>query len=613
MKLHSLSIRGFRGIQSADVSFGQEHTVLLGPNRVGKSTIIDAMSLVFNRGSLVRDLTEHDFHGSCPDATSRIKVVATLGGFKNDDPDCNHLWFRDGRAVPKWWNALTGKIEPEPSTDAKALCAQIAYAARFDLEELAVESKRYFHDDNDVEDPFQEDAIHHIPNSHFNEIGYFVLPSRRNWVAAATFASELFRKAVAISGGIPAKTILEERDRLREPEGPLERTNNLAPFVENFNRTLGELLPDAPSFQLRITSTDSESLLRALVPHYDSSNGISLPVDRHGMGLLSLQTFVLLLELGRARVEMNKPFLLAMEEPELHIPPGMQRRLISKAISIADQTISTSHSPRIAAFFAATHVQILDSKPQGLTATSMLRKRLDSSASNAQRKLFHDDRVRLVEALMYQRVLIPEGRSEYEWFRLLNEVLETRDITVSDSSSETPVFGTIVGVIPTHEGAVAGVYKDLSPLRAGLVPLVDGDEEGIKKIRELHKTDPKAKVILKWRDGWEMEDAIGWILQGDEGSAMAILKNRIDRHFESVDQLIDLFKIKHGSGRLKTDYLAYEDITTAIGQVQGCRTRAADLLGAISLASLGKKECSDLVRVNDDFSTGDSTVYCLGP
>ena len=46
------------------------------------------------------------------------------------------------------------------------------------------------------------------------------------------------------------------------------------------------------------------------------------------MGLLALQSFLLLLELGRERIRLGKSFLFALEEPELHIPPGMQRRLI---------------------------------------------------------------------------------------------------------------------------------------------------------------------------------------------------------------------------------------------------------------------------------------------
>ena len=78
MKLLALSIDGFRGIQHAIIRFG-EHDVLVGPNGSGKSTIIDALSLVFGRTRLVRDLTEHDFYGSYPEATSRIRIVATLG------------------------------------------------------------------------------------------------------------------------------------------------------------------------------------------------------------------------------------------------------------------------------------------------------------------------------------------------------------------------------------------------------------------------------------------------------------------------------------------------------------------------------------------------------
>ena len=286
MKLLTLSINGFRGIQQADLHFGM-HDVLVGPNGAGKSTIIDALSLVFGRTRLVRDLTEHDFYGSCPEATSRIRIVATLGGFDGDDPERNDVWFREGRAVPKWWNSMQREGGAGAWHDAENLCAQIAFAASFDLEDLAVESLRYFHDDDEVEDPFLDDAVQKVPMRLFDDIGYYVLPARRTWEAAASFASELFRKTVATVGGIPAQTVLDERDRLRQPEEPLEATAGLEPLAERINQQLAQLLPAAPRFQLRITATDSESLLRALVPHYAGNDGIALPVGRHGMGLLS--------------------------------------------------------------------------------------------------------------------------------------------------------------------------------------------------------------------------------------------------------------------------------------------------------------------------------------
>ena len=612
MKLLALSIRGFRGVQQADLRFGQ-HDVLVGPNGAGKSTIIDALSLVFGRIRLVRDLTEHDFYGSRPEATSRIRIVATLAGFDGDDPERDDTWFREGRAVPKWWNSSTGQMEPEPGDHAETLCAQVAFAARFDLEELVVESIRYFHDDDDVEDPFLDDAVQLIPMRLFDDIGYYVLPARRTWEAAASFASELFRKAVATVGGIPAQTILQERDRLRTPATPLEETAGLSPLVERINRQLAELFPVAPRFQLRLTATDSESLLRALVPHYAGSAGVPLPVGRHGMGLLSLQTFILLLELGRERVRMGKSFLFAMEEPELHIPPGMQRRLISQAVSIAEQTICTSHSPRVAAYYPATAVQILDRNSARFAATPMLPAPLDRTATNARRKLFQDDRARLVEALMHHRVLIPEGRSEYEWFRLLSDVLETGDIALDAADSGAPAFGTVIGVVPTHDGAVAEVYDALRTLRGGLVPLVDGDDAGAEKIDQVHDSAPMPEFILRWRDGWTMEDAIGWILDGDEGPVLAALQGRIDREFESIDDLVGLFKVRTGPGRLKTDYLAYEEVASVIGSLPGCRTRAAVLLEAVTLAALGRAQGCNLIRRDEEHSTGDSAVFRLEP
>ena len=611
MKLLALSIRGFRGVQRADLGFGQ-HDVLVGPNGAGKSTIIDALSLVFGRTRLVRDLTEHDFYGSRPEATSRIRIVATLA-FDGDDPEGNDTWFREGRAVPKWWNSSTGQLEPEPHDHAETLCAQIAFAARFDLEDLMVESIRYFHDDDEVEDPFLDDAVQLFPTRLFDDIGYYVLPARRTWEAAASFASELFRKAVATVGGIPAQTILQERDRLRAPAVPLEETAGLSPLVERINRQLAELLTDAPRFRLRLTATDSESLLRALVPHYAGSEGVSLPVGRHGMGLLSLQTFILLLELGRERVRMSKPFLFAMEEPELHIPPGMQRRLISQAVSIAEQTICTSHSPRVAAYYPATSVQILDRNPARLAATPMLPAPLDGSATNARRKLFQDDRPRLVEALMHHRVLIPEGRTEYEWFRLLSDVLETGNIALAAADTDTPAFGTAIGVVPTHDGAVAEVYDALRILRPGLVPLVDGDDAGAEKIDQVRGSDPMPELILRWRDDWTMEDVIGWILKGNEGAALVELQVRIDREFESIDDLVGLFKVNTGRGRLKTDYLAYEEVAWAIGRIPGCRSRAEVLLKAVTLGTLGRVEGCDLVRKDDEHSTVDSAVLRLEP
>jgi putative ATP-dependent endonuclease of the OLD family len=78
MHIARIKISGFRGVRSADITLGR-HAVLVGPNNSGKTTIIEALALLFGRDRLVRRLTEHDFHGSAPDEAARILCIATVG------------------------------------------------------------------------------------------------------------------------------------------------------------------------------------------------------------------------------------------------------------------------------------------------------------------------------------------------------------------------------------------------------------------------------------------------------------------------------------------------------------------------------------------------------
>ena len=606
MQLIALSINGFRGIQHVDIHFG-EHVVIVGPNGAGKSTIVDSLSLVFGRTRMVRDLTEHDFYGSCTLATSRIRIIATLAGFENNDPDRYENWFREGRAVPKWWNPIEHSAEPEQNDVANILCAQIAFVARFDRDELVVETLRYFFDDEQQEDPFLEDTVQQVPISLLDEIGYYVLPARRTWEATASFASELFRKTVATVGGIPSQSVLDERDRLRRPHTPLETDAGLLPLVERINIQLAQLLPAAPQFQLRVTATDSDSLLRALVPHYTNNTNVSLPVVRHGMGLLSLQTFILLLELGRERRCQRKPFMLAMEEPELHIPPGIQRRLIAQALSISNQTICTSHSPRIAAFYPSTSVHILNCASAGLTCMPLLESPLSIDERNAIRKLYNDNRQRVIEALMQHKVLIPEGRSDFEWFRILTDVIETGDQALQAIDINIPSFNTVVGVVPTDDAAVLETYSRLRLLRDGIVPLVDGDGPGNIILEELKNASQAPTIIIQWRDGLSIEDAIGWILNVDEDNVIEELRECTNREFTCIEDLVSLMKVNTGPSRLKGDYIAYEAIASVICKYAACRERAHEILKAITLACLGQFNNSELLHQDDV----KSTVNCI--
>ncbi|HEV7636875.1 MAG TPA: AAA family ATPase [Bradyrhizobium sp.] len=129
MQIAELRIKGFRGIREARLRFAA-HNVLIGPNNCGKSTIIEALALVFGRDRLVRDLTEHDFFGSDPAAPDRISIVATLTGFAGDDPDLHTTWFREDRAIPKWLDQPSGSLHASRSSAQYKLACQIGLSAR---------------------------------------------------------------------------------------------------------------------------------------------------------------------------------------------------------------------------------------------------------------------------------------------------------------------------------------------------------------------------------------------------------------------------------------------------------------------------------------------------
>jgi hypothetical protein len=339
MQIADLRIKNFRGIESGCIRFGR-HTVFVGPNNCGKTTVIEALVLLFGRDRMVRTLTEHDFYGGDPRPTDRIHLVATIVDFEGDEPADHTDWFRDDRGVIKWWNSMTGTVSATRDDASWRLACQIGFCARFDRPSLEVETARYFHDDDTVTDVFVDEMWTPVPARLIRDIGFFLVPAGRTWDRVVSFGSELFRRVVASSDGQPAESVLAERDRLRAPVQPLEADPRLEPIITRLNTELAGFFRSEPKLHLRVTATDSDGLLDAVIPHYlQTGTALGLPARRHGSGLVSLQHLLLLFQFGQQRAAAGEGFWMALEEPELHVPPPLQRRLVHRI-----QALSTHSS-----------------------------------------------------------------------------------------------------------------------------------------------------------------------------------------------------------------------------------------------------------------------------
>ncbi|MBI4968154.1 MAG: AAA family ATPase [Rhodospirillales bacterium] len=576
MHVARLKIKNFRGVRSADIALGR-HAVLVGPNNSGKTTVIEALALLFGRDRLVRRLTEHDFHGSVPDETSRILCIATVTGFSPNDPQHHTGWFSLERGVEKWLNPNTKTLSAAPDAQHTELAVQIGFAARFDLDELEAETLRFFVDDEaTLGDPFAEDA--HMHTIHFKalqELGFFLVPASRTWDRWISFSSELFRRVVATRGDIPAQAVRAERQRLwTPPEGSrLEDQPGLSEIVNAANDELRTLMASAPMLQLRLTATDSDSVLESVVSHFVQGTGPTLPSQRQGTGLVSLQSLLLLMQFGKARAETDQSFVLAVEEPELHIQPSQQKRLVNRLNALCNQTIVTTHSPIVAALFPAPDTLFIETR-EGILNAKPLMDLVPAQPTNHQQHLLYAWRQKLVAALMHECVLIPEGVSDVAWLETLQTALELHQ-NWQDTGDGAPLLSTFVGIVPTIDAKIADTFALVSAVHTRPCILVDGDNDGRGYFDAVKASTPPPRCVVFWPQGWAMEHVVSWIAGADEASMLPALGTALETVFADAQALASYLLTQ------KSYAPTHENAAVTLMANAACRARATQLLNAL--------------------------------
>jgi putative ATP-dependent endonuclease of the OLD family len=577
MIISKLEIDGFRGIRNGEI-YLTKFTTLVGPNNCGKTTIAEALALVLGRDRLVRTLTEHDFTGSDPAETDRISVVASITGFEPNDPAHHIDWFRWGRGTIKWFDADTGAIKPDKNKNTDLVTCQIAFGARFDHENLEAVTIRYFYDAGI--DPFADDAaIETVPAELIRKIGFFLVPASRTWDRTISFGSELFRRVVSYVGGRPAAAVLAERTRLRKPQNPLEADDHLSELVSKINADIAALLGRPMRLKLRLTTTDSEGILESVFPHFAEGDDVPLPSRRHGSGLISLQTLILLMRFGQLRVAAGDDFMMVIEEPELHVPPPLQRKLLRMMQSMATQTIVTTHSPTVASVPAPHEIQMVANTGGTLSANPLAKAPLVADAQNPIRSLLLSNRDATIYALMHPAVLVPEGRLDAAWLRQLVKALE-----LGSSSHVDPglSFAHEVGAVPTADARAREVYEHLRDIHPAVFCLFDGDVQGDNYTAALCQSNPPPRLVVRWPAGWTMENIAGWIVDADP--AVLTSTNLVAMGIPQISADLVAALRAH----LKTDEIVHGAIADAFVDSALCLRRIGCLMQFLSDVAMGR-------------------------
>jgi hypothetical protein len=115
---------------------------------------------------------------------------------------------------------------------------------------------------------------------------------------------------------------------------------------------------------------------------------------------------------------------------------------------------------------------------------------------------------------------------------------------------------------------------------------------------------------MQWPIGWAIEDAVRWTLDADANNLLAEINGRLDRQFQSLDDLVAALKNTSGQvGGLKAHYMAHEDIAGAMRGSRPCVQRVERLLEAVTRAALGRLDDFEFLEL-DAVRSQEDIVVC---
>ena len=505
MEIARMNIRNFRGIKNGELFFNG-HTVLIGDNNSGKSTVIEAIDLVLGPDRLSRRpvIDEHDFYAGeyqIADGTlTEIQIEVLIIDLSEEQKSR----FRDHLEFWDFENEVLINYPPAKNTENESVCEalRVGFVGKYDPEEDDFIGKTFFLSplkDNGEYDTFQ--------TSHKRQCGFLFLRTLRTG-----------SRALSLERGSLLDNILKlQEKRLQMWEDVLTQLKDVSvaekkelgitDTLSQVQEVLDTLVPNewANNPHIKVSDLTRETLRRTLTVFMDTgvttSDGkiYSAPFQHQGTGTINTLVLALLSMIA----ELKKNVIFAMEEPEIAIPPHTQKRIIESILGNSAQAIFTSHSPYILEEFAPEQLIVLQRNSGKLVGNPC---RLPKSIK--QKTYKEEMRRRFCESLLARRVLIAEGRTEYDaWLAAAKKLctlkpekyksLSNLGISVinAETDSQVSVLGKFFRTLGKEVFAVFDNQsnEDRAKIQATGITSFESPEKGFENLILKHSKDDSLK------------------------------------------------------------------------------------------------------------------------
>lgn len=443
MKIKKLTIENFRGIKHADIFF-DGHTVLIGDNNAGKSTILEAIDLVLGPDRLSRlpVIDEHDFYNGIyiiePAEPVIIKIELIVGDLSAEQK-------RKFNANIEFWDNKTNKLIDEPpleKLDDKKVedVIRVAFNGSYDKEEDDFAGETFFCSPVDIKAKFHK--------SDKRDCGFLYLRALRTGSRALSLERGSLLDIILRIQELRPQMWENILNQLRETEVKSGADDEVNKILSNVQDALKEFVPTDWGSQphLKVSNLTREHLRKTLVVFMSTgSDGYFVPFNHQGTGTVNTMVLALLSMIA----ELKHSVIFAMEEPEIAIPPYTQKRIINSIRNKSAQAIFTSHSPFVLEEFEPKHITLINREDGVMTGIPIV-----FPSAIKPKAYSREFRMRFAEALLAKRILITEGSTEASSYsaaaRQLSELdpdkyqsFEAMGVAIFNAESENniPIFG----------------------------------------------------------------------------------------------------------------------------------------------------------------------------
>ena len=387
-KIEKVHIKGFRNFEDEEIVF-QPKTLIIGANDVGKTNLLYALRILFDKSISEHDLELNDSDYNAYSNADTIEITATICDVTED---CLLSTFggaiKDGSVIIRYTNSKNGQYSIWMGYNEEVLAE---YPTRQYIKRL---NMQYVDTNRDLFKFLKQERMQILQIS-----------------------KELLKEEQKEADEEKTKGI---QNALNEINNQINSLNYVLSALENVNTELAELSADNEDQKIRFIAGESDAgkLLDNLTLSFSTGNNL-LSIGGDGRNnQIFLATWI-----AKQNIQKNVDHVTfyAVEEPEAHLHPHQQRKLSTYIQEkFGEQIFITTHSSHIAAKFTPANILRLYTLKKKTYAAS-------GGCSDILKEVFENFGYRMnalsAECFFASGVFLVEGVSEVLFYTALSNAI----------------------------------------------------------------------------------------------------------------------------------------------------------------------------------------------